>query len=72
MTRIKKPIKEIGLVIEQDNARLDTLNDKLGGTNIKIEQTQRKLNEYLKSVSTCKLWIIILIEIFVFLFLISI
>ena len=68
---MKKDVLIIGEQLERDIEHLDSMDPKLDKMNIKAQRNLNKMQKYLEKTSDCKLYIIIAIELFVFIVLMS-
>jgi|688.fasta_scaffold2561470_1 hypothetical protein len=68
---MKKDVKIIGEQLERDIEHLDAMDPKLDKMNIKAQRNLNKMQKYLEKTSDCKLYIIIAIELFIFIVLMS-
>ncbi len=68
---MKKDVLIIGEQLERDIEHLDSMDPKLDKMNIKAQRNLNKMQRYLEKTSDCKLYIIIAIELFVFIVLMS-
>ena len=68
---IKKNAIDTGDVLDDHNTQLDALNNRVSTVNKKAEKTKMSMEAYLERSSDCKLYIILAIEIFVFIILMS-
>jgi uncharacterized coiled-coil DUF342 family protein len=64
--------KEIGDEIHDQGKTIDHLNDKLDSVENKAKKTKNKMENYLNQTSNCMLYVILVIELFVFVMLMSI
>ena len=71
MDIIKKNAIDTGDVLDDHNRQLDALNNRVSTVNKKAEKTKMTMEAYLERSSDCKLYIILAIEIFVFIILMS-
>ena len=68
---MKKDVLIIGEQLERDIEHLDSMDPKLDKMNIQAQRNLNKMQRYLEKTSDCKLYIIIAIELFVFIVLMS-
>lgn len=68
---IKKNAVDTADVLDDHNNQLDTLNNRVSTVNKKAEKTKITMEAYLERSSDCQLYIILAIEIFVFIILMS-
>lgn len=59
-------------MIERDNQRMDTLNNKLDNMASKGQRNLNRMENYLERTSNCQIYVVLGIEIFIFLVLMSI
>jgi hypothetical protein len=68
---MSRDVLTIGKFIDQDNKRIDRLNNRTDAMTKKGERNLQKMKTYLEKTSPCKIWIIIGIEAFLFICLMS-
>lgn len=68
---MKKDVALIGNMVEADNERLDAINNKVDGMINKGQRNLNKMQHFLERTSNCKLYIVLGIELFIFIALMS-
>jgi hypothetical protein len=68
---IKKNAYETADIIDSHNDQLDQVNTRLSGVERKAEKTQMTMERYLEKSGDCKLYVILAIEVFFFIILMS-
>jgi hypothetical protein len=69
---MKRDVVEFGDIIENDNRRMDALNNKLDNMNNRAQNNVRRMENYLERTSSCQIYVVLGIELFIFLILMSI
>ena len=69
--KVNKDQREIHEIIVQDNERLGDQEDKIDKVNAQMLVAKSQMENLLAQTNTCCLWCVIIIQLFIFIFLIS-